>query len=120
MSQSFHLHEVVKCVPPATEYSTELESKVKFYLERLRKIDSILEGPVRTLVSIAVDGLPRGASSQTHTRPSVYFPTWISETVQPEQIDHLLTQALCTGTLQRLWRLRRRFPWLKEDLQRLE
>lgn len=120
MSQSFQLHEVVKYAPPATEYSTELESKVKFYLERLRKIDSILEGPVRTLVSIAVDGLPRRASSHTPTRASVYFPTWISETVQPEHIDHLLTQALCTGTLQRLWRLRRRFPWLKEDLQRLE
>ncbi len=107
-------------IQPATEYSTELESKVRFYLSRLRKIDAILEGPVRTLVSIANDGLPTRAGSHSPTHGPVYFPTWISETVQPERIDHLLTQALCSGTLQRLWRLRRRFPWLEKHLQRLE
>jgi hypothetical protein len=107
-------------VQPATDYSTELESKLKFYLERLRKVDSILEGPVRTLVSIAVDGPPKRPGAPSTDPPHVYFPTWISETVQPEQIDHLLTQALCSGTLQRLWRLRRRFPRFKKSLEQLE
>lgn len=107
-------------VQPGNEYSSELESKVRFYLERLRKVDSILEGPVRTLVSIAVNGPPNRRGSPPPPPGTVYFPTWISETVQPNRTDHLLTQALCSGTLQRLWRIRRRFPQLEEPLQELE
>lgn len=101
---------------PAIEHLTDIEKRTSFYLERIRKIDSILEGPTLTLISIAAEGLATEKSSPSRKkrrkkRP-VYFPIWKSETVQPERVDHLLTQALCSSTLQRLWRLRRRFPWL--------
>jgi hypothetical protein len=97
---------------PAIDHSIEIEKRTNFYLERIRKIDSILEGPALTLISIAAEGLPKEKSSGLFENHRVYFPTWISETVKPERVDHLLTQALCSSTLQRLWRLRRRFPWL--------
>jgi SpoVK/Ycf46/Vps4 family AAA+-type ATPase len=97
---------------PAMEHLTEIEKRTNFYFERIRKIDSILRGPALTLISKAAEGLPEKNSSSPPEKGRIYFPTWISETVRPERVDHLLTQALCSSTLQRLWRLRRRLPWL--------
>ncbi len=76
---------------PAIEHLTEIEKRTSFYLERIRKIDSILEGPALTLISIAAEGLATENSASPRKKRRVYFPTWISETVQPERVDHLLT-----------------------------
>jgi hypothetical protein len=94
-----------------TEYLTEIERNTDYYLERIRKIDLILEAPVKTLIRIASE-VPDAPWSCVAAEDSCYFPAWISEDIKPHEADHLLTQSLCCATLQRLWRIRRRFNWL--------
>jgi hypothetical protein len=82
-----------------------------FYLARIRQIDKILEGPVKTL--IALTAKPRMASDgRLSSKRDLYFPTWISEAPVPRNDDNRLTRAICSATLQRVWRIRRRFQWL--------
>jgi hypothetical protein len=91
----------------------ESEARAYAYMDRIQQIDSILAPPVYTLIKRAeivneptkVFGFP--------VERVLYFPPWISEGVSPKKSEHLMTWTLCAATLQRVWRMRRRFPWLK-------
>lgn len=95
-----------------TEHLTEIEKGTDFYLAHIRQIDTILERPVKTLIRLAEEGRKQGEKIPSPAKQLFYFPTWISQSVEPEKKDYLFTQSVCCATLQRLWRLRRRFSWL--------
>src|SRR5438477_570213 len=83
------------------------------YREAIRLVDQTLEWPVRSLISLGRDSL--GDSGKP-----LYFPRWVSEGyVPPHEEKNRLTPALCCVTLQKVWRLRRRFAWLEKDLEEL-
>ncbi len=99
---------------------SEIEKKTAFYLRKLHQIDRILKRPVETLISQALESGKSKAQS-----PRYRFPAWLSE--RPESPDEHSahsppTQAVCFATLQRLWRIRRRFDWLarNEDLKKVK
>jgi len=98
-----------------TEYFTEIEKETNRYLARIRQIDKNLEGPVKTLIRLAKEGEEQGKKIESSAKQLVYFPTWISDRVEAEKKDYLLTQSVCCATLQRLWRLRHRFSWLDKE-----
>jgi ATPase family protein associated with various cellular activities (AAA) len=83
--------------------STKLDDQAALYLARIRQIDRIIEGPIMSLISVAAQG---------------HVPTWFSPEVATIEEDSRLTEAISCATLQKLWRLRRRFSWL--DIKRLE
>jgi hypothetical protein len=85
----------------------ELEDEIRPYREHIRKIDRIIEGPARTLIRQAreaaeIPGLPR-------------MPLWIAEDPVRNSWPNTLTTSLCLVTLNRLYRMRRRFPALKKE-----
>lgn len=98
-----------------TDFVTDIEQQSHLYLSRMRQIDKILEGPAKTLIRLAKRGKEESDAIQSPAKALFYFPTWISEASEPEKKDYLLTQSVCCATLQRLWRLRRRFTWLDTD-----
>ena len=99
---------------PSTEYLTELESKVNSYLALVRRIDSILADPVKTLIRVTDRYLTRNSTERTG------FPVWMSEDVQPAPADDLFSKSICFATLQEVSRLDRRFSWLsKSDIKSL-
>jgi len=104
------------------ENALEVGGDASFYLDRIRQIDKIMEGPVRTLIELAEEGQEKGKMIDSAAEQLLYFPTWKSKGIEPqENKDYLLTQAICCGTLQRIWRLQRRFSWLdKKSKQQLE
>ena len=77
--------------------TTNLDEETSLYLARIRQIDKIVEGPVKSLISIAEHGS---------------IPTWFSPELETIEEDSRLTQAVCCATLQKVWRFRRRFSWL--------
>jgi hypothetical protein len=93
----------------SSEFVSDLEEKTSFYLKKLAQIDRILEKPVKTLLVIAHDWAASGAS------PPAIFPALIAERPESRKIHSPPTLALCCATLQRLSRLRRRFPWLEKN-----
>lgn len=96
----------------SAEHQSELERKASDYLSRIRQIDAVLRKPVITLIDIA----KRVKQKEGGTSESGGFPALIAEGGDFPQADTLLTKSLCYATLQRIWRLRRRFPWLKDEL----
>jgi len=113
---------------PATEYLTELEEKTYFYLGLIKRIDTVLEGPVMTIIRI-VDDYDKQCASAVKAdaggasggrKRHVGFPVWMSEDVQPEPGDDLFSKSLCLATIQEVKRLERRFSWLKKGQKRLE
>jgi hypothetical protein len=100
----------------AATFHAELDKDVAHYLERIRQIDRILERPVRTLIKISHEIVcPPGGGSATPQQ--FHFPALLSDQSDPTLSPNPLTQALCFGTLQRLWRRRRRFAWLEKNEQ---
>ncbi len=93
-----------------------LEKQTYFYLDRIQQIDAMLEGPVQTLIRLANGIKEPGEKLGFPAVKLIYFPPWISEGVRPKESEHLTTWALCSATLQRVWRMRRRFTWLEKDL----
>ena len=85
-----------------------IEDEAHFYLDRIRQIDKIIEEPVKTLIGLA----PRQTTSDTPPQNEISFPTWISSELNPLKEDNRLSHAICCGTLQEIWRFRRRFSWL--------
>jgi hypothetical protein len=85
-------------------YPKSLASKTAFYLRKIDQIDRLLEGPAKTLIH----------EERRHTVAGS-FRELIDERQDPAKIGppNLDTRALCVATLQKLYRLRRRFPWLK-------
>src|ERR1043166_3522239 len=89
------------------ERSTEQE--LAYWLERLKQLDFVLAQPALALIRLG----------QLHAGPD-RIPSWISESASGSERS-LLVDALCCSTLQRIWRLRRRFSWLgKSDRDLLE
>jgi SpoVK/Ycf46/Vps4 family AAA+-type ATPase len=105
------------------EYLTELEVKAKFYLELIRRIDSILAGPVRTLIRITDEYIDEIEDSKQADRRDnknqreerIGFPVWMSEDVQPEPGDDLFSKSLCFAALQEIAKFQRRFSWLSSS-----
>ena len=92
----------------STEYLTELEAKAKSYLALIRRIDSILAAPVKTLIQVTERYLSEDREKQTG------FPVWMSEDVEPAPEDDLFSKSICFATLQEVSRLHRRFSWLSK------
>src|SRR5262249_16436737 len=101
-------------IQPSTEHFTELESKANSYLALVRRIDTILADPVKTLIRVTERYLTRNSTERTG------FPVWMSEDVQPAPADDLFSKSICFATLQEVSRLDRRFSWLsKSDIKGL-
>src|SRR5919206_4680228 len=99
---------------PADERGSgeSFHAELAAWIERLKKVDSVLEGPAISLIETGHTFLESGTS------PS--FPSWISQTARNTK-DSLLVHSLVASTLQRLWRTRRRHAWMhKETRDRLE
>lgn len=100
----------------------ELGQMVNRYLDRLSQVDRLLADPTRSLIGITVANLTlvtHPFANLTH-RP-LYFPEWIADDRVPEtQKTVNLTTALAAKTVQRLWKLRRRFPQLESSFRSLE
>jgi hypothetical protein len=94
------------------EYA-DLESKVDQYLHRIEQIDRILAGPLRTLIDEAETGL-NGAE---HGLPMLR--QWLSAIDPVDSHSSRVATSLCVVTLQRFNNVRRRFPELEKDLERL-
>jgi ATPase family associated with various cellular activities (AAA) len=97
-----------------------LDDEAGFYLSRIKQIDRIIEGPVKTLIGF----LQRPTSDgKTPAQNRLYFPTWVAAESKPFNEDNRLTQSICFSTLQRVRRFRRRFSWLgkssEDQLDRL-
>lgn len=92
-------------------YVSAIDDQAKSYLARIRQIDKILEGPVKTLIGLTQRQEER--DGKTSLVNKIHFPTWISSELHPpDNEDNRLTQALCCGTLQQISRFKRRFSWL--------
>jgi hypothetical protein len=86
----------------------DLEEKdYEIYTKKIDQIDDLIVEPIRSLLKLVGAGLrsPKGEK----TLRGLEIPTWVSEELKTVQASPL-TRALCCSTLQRLWRLRRRFP----------
>jgi DNA polymerase III delta prime subunit len=91
-----------------------LEDEISSYILRLRQIDTILRGPVETLLRQAreAESLARESGSP---QPLPRFPAWISDTETTPAPETDLTAGICLATLERFRTLRRRFPWLSKS-----
>jgi hypothetical protein len=95
----------------------DLEEKdYEIYTKKIDQIDRILENPIRSLLQLVGAGLRDAAGGKTARELEI--PTWVSEELKTVRASPL-TRALCCSTLQRLWRLRRRFPGLEKDFEAL-
>src|SRR4051794_7850033 len=95
----------------------DLEEKdYEIYTKKIDQIDDLVVDPIRSLLKLVGAGLrsPKGGK----TLRGLEIPTWVSEELKTVQASPL-TRALCCSTLQRLWRLRRRFPQLEKDFDDL-
>lgn len=86
-----------------------MEEKLYQYLNRIRQIDSILEEPIRGVIDMAWD---RKAGL---LRNPLVFERWIAEKGRPQSGSFRTTSCLCMATLQRIWQVHRRFPWMTGD-----
>src|ERR1700730_17393772 len=87
------------------------EQDYEGYVRRIRQIDSILLGPVKTLIKLVTGG-PRPRASV------LQIPQRIKDDrdVDPPQ---QLNEALCCAALQSVLISRRRFPALEDDFDSL-
>jgi hypothetical protein len=87
------------------EAPRDLEVRAKLYLERIEQIDRILQGPALTLV--------REATRAAERPNSAGFPVWLARDQVPGEGDNALTHSLCIVTVQRLYKAKRRFRFMK-------
>lgn len=98
-----------------------METKEFFYdyIDRIEKIDDLLEKPVRSLIGYArTEALTSGP--RRAVRLPLYFPPWLASDRKFPASKLSATSALCCATLQRLWWRRRRFPLWQSALAELE
>jgi hypothetical protein len=91
------------------EYQSELEKNTREYLDRLRQIDHILQGPIRTIIRYSWSG-----TLLTDDRPPRY-PEWLTEKRLEKPTPKLVPTNVCLATIQHLQKLIRRFPWLEDE-----
>jgi len=96
-------------LPTRAAHAAAIDEEASFYLDRIKQIDRIVEGPVKTLIGLTQT---RGPDDGSQTNGPLYFPTWISAELKPQHEDNRLTHSICCSTLQRVRRFRRRFSWL--------
>lgn len=85
------------------------------FIRRIEQIDCLLKPAVKSLLEEADQKPPESIA----TSPEIFFRPWLSEFSPPPPGEYLLTRAVCSGTLMRLLRVRRRFPWLQKSIDRL-
>jgi len=84
------------------------------WLERLKKVDAVLEAPAMSLVEVGRHFLIDGSPS--------LLPSWISQASKleaPDEKRSLLVQSLVFSTLQRLWRTHRHYGWMRKETREL-
>lgn len=103
-------------MPPAPIDTTslDLEARTDAYITRLAQIDRILAGPLRTLISEAARAQAEGAPDEPPR-----FRQWLSRTDPLDTHSSRIATSLCVVTLQRFHTIRRRFPALEKDFQKL-
>jgi 1,4-alpha-glucan branching enzyme len=83
----------------------DLETELAVWVEQLRTIDTILHGPIHTLIRLGERFVPPGLAAGKGR-----FPAWVSER-RTSQSSSNLVHALCCSTLQRVARMSRRWAW---------
>lgn len=100
-----------------------MEDRESFYeyIDRIKKIDQLLQAPVESLIDFSQRALED--RDEDPLRGGVilplYFPPWVAGDREFPREKLSVTSATCCATLQRLWRRRRRFPRLEKRLERL-
>jgi 1,4-alpha-glucan branching enzyme len=93
-------------VPRGTD---DLETELQLWIEQLKTIDAVLQGPIMTLLRLGerciAPTTDDGAAGSTGR-----FPGWVSEKRSSQNSSNLV-HALCCSTLQRVARIARRWPW---------
>ena len=85
-----------------------MEEQLYQYLNRIRQIDRIIEEPVKGMIGLIWD-------PEAEKMLPIQFDRWIAEQGRPRTGKSRTTSCLCAATLQRIWQVRRRFVWMKED-----
>jgi len=81
------------------------EKRIDELIRGIRRIDRLLQSGTKTLIDVSSFAVERGET----------VPHYIAEEWQPPapKRTYRITQAMCCSTLQRLWVLNRRFPWIE-------
>ena len=103
----------------------EMERELAFWLEQLKKLDSVLAEPAQTLIRLGrffllpedgpVRPLPAWISSHSALDNAPASPG-VGASAAPER--SLLVGSLCCSTLQRISETARRYPWLSKDVRK--
>ena len=88
------------------------------YTKRIDQIDRIIKRPVESLARIFREEFAANSKVPSTKPRRLDVPVWVSEHMEAPQAA-IVTSALCCSTLQRLWRLRRRFPAFEKALEKL-
>jgi hypothetical protein len=110
-SSGSDLHRFAGALPSTDRGATpaepaSLEAEIQRHVQSIRKIDSILKPTVHTLLQAALPAFTRDAP------PPV--PDWLTEHDGGPCSEDSFTAALCGATIQRLYKIRRRFGWLED------
>lgn len=81
-------------------FTTESASEHEFWIQKIRRVDRLLENSIPTLIRIAQWAPAQGL-------PSV--PLFISERTPPPPRKFILVHAICASTIQRVFGVHRRF-----------
>src|ERR1051326_2612401 len=87
---------------PFSDLHEEIHRELETWLGRLQQIDRLLEFSAPTLIKVANWAIEREHS----------VPLYISERTMPPARHYLLVHAKYSSTIQRLYRVHRRFSWL--------
>src|SRR5207244_2708332 len=99
-------------VPSRGRKAGMADSDVLQQLIRKRdRVDQLLHGAVPGLIVSTSEGLRARPSADRKDAPATFSRAWSAEDVAPG----MLTRAICSATLHRVWTLRRRFEWLAND-----
>jgi hypothetical protein len=78
------------------------------------RVDKLLQGAVPELIASTTEGLQTRPAPTLKDARSTFSRAWSAEGVAPG----MLTRAICSATLYRVWTLRRRFEWLNKGESR--
>jgi len=80
-------------------------------IRKREQVDKLLQGAIPALIDLTDHyGPPKGVAATKGALPTFSW-AWTADAVAPG----MLTRAICSATLHRVWSLRRRFEWLRED-----
>jgi 1,4-alpha-glucan branching enzyme len=91
----------------ASQHSDQPATELEYWRDRLKEVDGVLSDAAITLILVG---------DRWIGKPEQLLPSWISDSENALQRS-LLVHALCCSTLQRLWRTRRRYPWLTKKFR---